>query len=54
MFPQYCKVAIYSHSKRAINDENEFGKRKLNKERHLKVTIHDQRRFPRLFQIIEE
>ena len=39
---------------RAINDVNKFDKRKLNKERHPKVTNHDQRRFPTLFEIIEE
>ena len=54
MFPQYCKAVINNHSMRAISDENKFDKRKLNKERYPKVTIHDQRRFPTLFQIIKE
>ena len=37
-FPQYCKAAIYNHTKRSIGDENEFDKRRLNKRRPLKVT----------------
>ena len=47
MFPQYCKAAIYNHAKRPIGDENEFDKRKLNKGRPPKVTIHDKRRILR-------
>ena len=46
MFPQYCKAAIYNHV-RPIGDENMFDKRKLNKEKLPKVTIHDKRRILR-------
>ena len=47
MFPQYCKAAIYNDAKRTIGDENELDKRKLNKGRPPKVTIHDKRRILR-------
>ena len=47
MFPHYCKAAIYNHAKRPIDEENEFDKRKLNKGRPPKVTIHDKRRILR-------
>ena len=46
MFPQYCKAAVYNHV-RPIGDENMFDKRKLNKEKLPKVTIHDKRRILR-------
>ena len=47
MFSHYCKTAIYNHAKRPIGEENEFDKRKLNKGRPPKVTIHDKRRILR-------
>ena len=47
MFPQYYKAAIYNHGKRSVGDKNGFDKRKLNKGRPPKVTIHDKRRILR-------
>ena len=47
MFPQYCKAVLYNHAKRPIVDENVFDKRKLNKEKPPKVTIHNKRKIMR-------
>ena len=47
MLPQYCKVAMDNHAKRPIGDKNVFDKRKLNKGRPPKVTIHDKIRILR-------
>ena len=47
MFPQYCKAVLYNKAKRSIGDENVFDKRKLNKGKPPKVTIHNKRRILR-------
>ena len=40
-----CKVSIYNYTKRPIGEENEFDKRKLNKGRPPKVTMHGKKEF---------
>ena len=49
-----CKVAIYNYTKRPIGEENEFDKRKLNKGRPPKVTMHDKKGSKGLYRIFKE